>query len=60
VIRTIIWGLVISAIGLWLWLAKLGLLSQIRFSRDWPVIIIVVGLLTLGEGVSWLVRRRRR
>jgi len=61
VIRSIIWGLVIIAIGLWIWLANLGVLtSGIVFRRDWPVIIIVVGLLTVAEGVSWILRRRRR
>lgn len=60
-IRSIIWGLVIIAIGLWIWLANLGVLtSGIVFRRDWPVIIIVVGLLTVAEGVSWILRRRRR
>lgn len=60
-IRTIIWGLVIMAIGAWIWLAKLGVItSGIVFRRDWPVIIIVIGLLTVGEGISWVVRRGRR
>ncbi|HTW91160.1 MAG TPA: hypothetical protein VMH22_05570 [bacterium] len=60
-IRTIIWGLIIMAIGFWIWLAKLGkITSGIVFSRDWPVIIIIIGLLTVGEGVSWIIRRGRR
>lgn len=60
-IRTIIWGLVIIAIGLWVWLANLGVLpTGIVFSRDWPIIIMVVGLLSIGEGVSWMLRRGRR
>jgi hypothetical protein len=61
VTRTIIWGLVIIAIGMWIWLAKLGIItSGIVFSRDWPVIIIIVGLLTVGEGISWATRRHGR
>ena len=60
-IRTIVWGIVVIAVGLWIWLANLGVLtSGIVFHRDWPVIIIVVGLLTVAEGISWLVRRRQR
>ena len=60
VIRTIIWGLVVIAIGMWIWLANLGVItSGIVFRRDWPVIIIIVGLLTVGEGISWLFRRGR-
>jgi hypothetical protein len=60
-VRTIIWGLVIIGVGLWIWLANLGVLTTgIVFSRDWPVIIIVVGLLSVGEGISWIIRRGRR
>ena len=60
-IRTIIWGLIVMAIGTWLWLANLGVVtSGIIFRRDWPVIIVVVGLLTVGEGISWAIRRGRR
>jgi len=60
VIRTIIWGLVVIAIGMWIWLAKLGVItSGVVFRRDWPVIIVIVGLLTVGEGISWLFRRGR-
>jgi len=60
VIRGVIWGLVVIAIGLWIWLANLGVLtSGIIFRRDWPVIIIIVGLLSVGEAVSWFIRRRR-
>lgn len=59
-IRTIIWGLIVIAIGAWIWLANLGVItSGIVFSRDWPVIIIIVGLLTVAEGVSWAFRRGR-
>ncbi len=60
-VRTIIWGLVTIAIGTWIWLANLGVItSGIIFRRDWPVIIIIIGLLTVGEGISWAIRRRRR
>jgi hypothetical protein len=60
VIRTIIWGLIVIAIGMWMWLANLGVIaSGIVFHRDWPVIIVIVGLLTVGEGISWAFRRGR-
>lgn len=59
--RGIVWGVIIIAVGLWIWLANLGVLtSGIVFSRDWPLIIVVVGLMTVAEGVSWFIRRRRR
>jgi len=61
VARGIVWGVIIIAVGLWIWLANLGVLtSGIVFSRDWPLIIVVVGLMTVAEGVSWFIRRRRR
>lgn len=60
-IRTVLWGLIIITLGLWIWLANLGIISSgFIFRRDWPVIIIAIGLLTLGEGVSWLIRQRRK
>ena len=60
-IRTIIWGLVIIAVGLWIWLAKLGVITTgIVFSRDWPIIIVIAGLLTVGEGISRIFRRGRK
>jgi hypothetical protein len=50
-VRTIVWGLIVIAIGAWIWLANLGVItSGIIFRRDWPVIIIIAGLLTVGEG----------
>ena len=58
--RGIIWGVVLMAVGVWLWLANLGVLSTgIVASRDWPLLFVVVGLLMVFEGVRWLIRRRR-
>ncbi len=60
-VRSIIWGLIVIAIGMWIWLANLGVItSGIIFRRDWPVIIVIIGLLEIGEGISWLIRRGRR
>ncbi len=58
-IRTIIWGLVVAAIGVWIWLGNLEIIRQIRFSRDWPLIIVIIGLLTVAEGISHYIRRRK-
>jgi hypothetical protein len=58
-IRTIVWGLIVAAIGLWIWLGNLEIIRQIRFGRDWPVIIIIIGLLTIAEGISYYIRRKR-
>lgn len=57
-VHTIIWGILLIVIGAWLWLAKLGYLS-FSLSRDWPVIIIIVGLFTLIEGIVFMARRKR-
>ena len=60
-IRSIIWGLLIIAFGMWIRLAKLGVItSGVIFRRDWPIIIVIIGLLTVGEGISWAFRRGRK
>lgn len=53
----IFWGIVIIGIGLWIWLSNLGIAS-FRWSRDWPVIIILIGLGTLLSGIWWIKRRK--
>ena len=59
-VRSILWGIIIIAIGLWVWLANLGVMpSGIVFSRDWPIIIVIVGLMAVAEGISRYIRRRR-
>jgi len=58
-VRTIIWGLIVAAIGVWGWLGNLQVVRQIRFGRDWPLIIVIIGLLTIGEGISRYIRRKR-
>ncbi len=34
-------GLVLFVIGLWIWLSNIGLLN---FERDWPFILVVIGI----------------
>jgi hypothetical protein len=58
-IRTIIWGLIVVTIGVWIWLGNLEIIRQIRFNRDWPLIIVIIGLLTVAEGISHYIRRRK-
>ena len=60
VVRSILWGIIIIAIGLWVWLANLGVMpSGVVLSRDWPVIIVIFGVLAVAEGLSRYIRRRR-
>lgn len=60
-IRSISWGVIIMAIGAWVWLAKQNpeLIRSPVFRRDWPLIIVVIGVMTVVEGIAWSVRRRR-
>lgn len=60
-IRSISWGVIIMAIGAWVWLAKQNpeLIRGPVFRRDWPLIIVVIGVMTVVEGIAWSVRRRR-
>lgn len=47
-------GLFLIVIGAWIWLSNMGYLN---FKRDWPLIIIIVGLYYLVSGLS---RRKKR
>ncbi|MEO0092659.1 MAG: DUF5668 domain-containing protein [candidate division WOR-3 bacterium] len=58
-VRTIIWGLIVAGIGVWLWLSNLGIIRPICLRRDWPLIIVIIGLLTIGEGISRYLRSRK-
>lgn len=55
--HTLITGVVIGLIGLWIWLSNMGY-ANFSFSRDWPVLLIFMSLYVIGSGVSRLVRRR--
>ena len=53
-IRKIIWGVILLLFGLWIWLANLGVIKHsFSFNRDWPIIIIIIGIMTLVEGFVW-------
>lgn len=60
-IRSISWGVIVMAVGAWVWLAKQNpeLIRGPVFRRDWPLIIVVIGVMTVVEGIAWSVRRRR-
>lgn len=42
-------SLILIVIGLWIWLSNMGILN---FSRDWPFILILVGIYLLFKGES--------
>ena len=43
-------GILLIAVGLLFWLSNLGVLD-IAWHRDWPVIVIIVGLLELAKHI---------
>ena len=55
----IIWGILFIAVGLWIWLSKFGVLS-FEWHRDWPFIIVTIGIVILIEGITSIFRRRKR
>jgi uncharacterized sodium:solute symporter family permease YidK len=57
--HTIITGIVIILIGVWIWLSHLGYAS-FNFARDWPIILIIIGLYVIANGISSRVRHRSR
>lgn len=56
---SIFWGIIIIGVGIWIWLANYGIAS-FKWSRDWPVIIVIIGLATLLEGIAWVKKRRKK
>ena len=41
--KKVFWGLLILAIGILIWLGNLDLIA-FQFSRDWPIILILIGV----------------
>ncbi len=59
-VRAILWGIIIITVGIWLWLSNLGIITwKIVFRRDWPVIIIIFGLMGVVEAISRSTKSRR-
>lgn len=52
-------GIFLVVLGLFLWAANAGLVNFV-WSRDWPLILVVVGLWMLWEAGRRAWRRRRR
>lgn len=46
------WGIVIILIGLWIWVDKLGLPEIYHFNRNWPVLIVLLGIAIIVRTVS--------
>ena len=57
--RRLSWGIAVLVLGLWIWLSALGV-PYISFSRNWPLLIVVLGVLIIVRRVRRVTRRRRR
>ena len=59
--RKFFWGLLVIALGLLLWAHNYGLVAfSFSFSRDWPLIIVIMGLMSAWRAVfgrQWWSRR---
>ncbi|MCM2266671.1 MAG: DUF5668 domain-containing protein [Elusimicrobiales bacterium] len=50
--RKFFWGVIIAVAGGLLWASNLGYISlSFRFSRDWPIIIVAIGLMSIWEAL---------
>lgn len=50
-------GIFLLLLGLWLWLSNLGVLN---FGRDWPFILVIIGLYLLSLALLRPTRRKGR
>ncbi|KAF0125304.1 MAG: hypothetical protein FD189_1726 [Elusimicrobia bacterium] len=59
--RKVKWGIIFIAAGAMLLAHNYGLLSfELKFSRDWPAILIAIGLLGAWDGVFYRNRGGQR
>ena len=50
--RKFFWGLVVVGVGGLIWASNLGYVSlSFRFSRDWPIIIVAIGLMSIWDAL---------
>jgi len=52
-------GAVIIILGLWIWLSALGV-PYIAFSKNWPLLLVALGVYIIVRRVRKTARRRRR
>jgi len=52
-------GIFLVLLGAFLWAANAGLVSFV-WARDWPLVVIVVGLWMVYQGIRYKLKRRRR
>ena len=57
--RRLRWGIAVLVLGLWIWLSALGV-PYISFSRNWPLLIVALGVLIVIRRIRRMARHRRR
>ena len=59
VVRRLRWGIAILLVGLWIWLSALGV-PYISFSRNWPLLLVALGVYIIVRRLRRGRRERRR
>jgi len=60
VVRGVFWGLIVAWIGLWIYLGSTVPTDEIfRFQVAWPIIFIILGLVTFIEVIAMAARWRK-
>lgn len=54
----IVTGILLVVLGLWTWLSALGV-PYITFSRNWPLLLVALGVYIVVRAVRRMARRRR-
>lgn len=57
--RRLWFGIIVLVVGLWIWLSALNV-PYISFARNWPLLIVALGLWVVVRGIRRATRRRRR
>jgi LiaF transmembrane domain len=56
--RMLWWGIVLVVVGLWIWLSALRIPYMV-FSRDWPLLVVALGVYIVVRRLQRRIRRRR-
>jgi hypothetical protein len=56
--RMLWWGVTLVVVGLWIWLSALGIPYMV-FSRDWPLLLVALGVYIVARRARRHARRRR-
>lgn len=59
VVRRLRWGIAVLLVGLWIWLSALGV-PYISFSRNWPLLLVALGVYIIVRRLRRGRRERRR